>query len=192
MPAVGSLIAGFVCFQVIQPFQRFSHAAAEDKKILVAGIAGEQDFRRFIKKTDAARRVAGHLDALDAAVSQFENIALVQGMECRHFERLNFVEIILICLIAAVSSNFISKAAQLFCVQVPCHSKICLAKIDIRKACRDAFQIRKAACGVNQKRTLLSDQKITRGQTEFVDGVGVFRNFHYHWFFYHSFVPSHT
>ena len=136
-------------------------------------------------------------------------------MECRHFERLNFVEIILICLIAAVSSNFISKAAQLFCVQVPCHSKICLAKIDIRKrtdsadmiemavrqdnvvrlvrqACRDAFQIRKAACGVNQKRTLLSDQKITRGQTEFVDGVGVFRNFHYHWFFYHSFVPSHT
>ena len=159
--------------------------------------------------------MAGHLDALDAAVSQFENIALVQGMECRHFERLNFVEIILICLIAAVSSNFISKAAQLFCVQVPCHSKICLAKIDIRKrtdsadmiemavrqdnvvrlvrqACRDAFQIRKAACGVNQKRTLLSDQKITRGQTEFVDGVGVFRNFHYHWFFYHSFVPSHT
>ena len=80
VPAVGSLIAGFVCFQVIQPFQRFSHAAAEDKKILVAGIAGEQDFRRFIKKTDAARRVAGHLDALDAAVSQFENIALVHGM----------------------------------------------------------------------------------------------------------------
>ena len=135
-------------------------------------------------------------------------------MEYRHFKRPDFVNIICICLIAAVSSNFISKTPQLFCIQVPCHSKISLSEINIGKltysadmiemtvrqdnvvrlvgqACRDAFQIGKTAGGINQKCTLIADQKVAGRQSEFIDGVCVSGDFYYHWFFYHAlfFLP---